>query len=41
MLEELSIQATQALVVLFLIILAFILIAAVITTQSAKSQKPN
>jgi hypothetical protein len=41
MLEELSIQATQALVVLFLIIMAFILIAAVITTKSAKNQKPN
>ena len=41
MLEELSIQATQALVVLFLVVMAFILIAAVITMKSAKNQKPN
>jgi len=41
MLEELSIQATQALVVLFLIVMAFILIAAVITIESARNQKPN
>jgi hypothetical protein len=39
MLEELSVQATQALVVLFVIILAFILIAAVTTTKSYKKSK--
>jgi hypothetical protein len=36
MLEELTVQATQALLVLFLIMLAFIVIAAVTVTKAYK-----